>query len=345
MNKKYSWISHPNIALVKYWGKRGLQLPANPSLSFTLSKSVTETQLQVFNKGENSDDLLFFFDGNERSDFKLRISNYLLKLADDIPFLNNYSFVIHSKNNFPHSSGIASSASFMSSLAMCIADFEYDYLNIDFEENIFLKRASYLARLGSGSACRSVYAGYSLWGAVASLPHSSDEHAIPMNENIAKVFKSYADIVLVVSNEEKQVSSSAGHELMQKHYYSALRFEQAYKNTVSLIDILERGDELAFFQLIESEAMTLHALMMSSPRWYCLLKPATLIMIEKIRKFREETNLPLGFTLDAGPNVHLICNKVCLNEVLDFVNNELLIYTHNNYFIQDEIGTGPQRVY
>ena len=109
---KVGWASPSNIALVKYWGKRGKQLPQNPSISFTLSECRSETFV-TYEKADHFE-FKFFFDGKENPDFGAKIDKFLIDYQAFFPFINQMSLTIESRNNFPHSSGIASSASSMS---------------------------------------------------------------------------------------------------------------------------------------------------------------------------------------------------------------------------------------
>ena len=119
------WSSPSNIALIKYWGKRGNQIPANPSISFTLDKCKTLTEL-TFELRNSNDGFSFevYFDGVLKPDFQPKIETFFKRIEAYVPFVKNYHFKINTKNTFPHSSGIASSASGMSALAMCLLSLE-----------------------------------------------------------------------------------------------------------------------------------------------------------------------------------------------------------------------------
>ena len=162
----FSWSAPSNIALVKYWGKKdnGEQIPANPSISFTLNNCKTITSVEVSKKGEAQDfsfDLLF--EGQPKEDFKPKIQKFLERIEKFCPYLKEYHFTIDTKNTFPHSSGIASSASGMAALAMNIMSLE-KAINPAISDDYFYAKASFLARLGSGSACRSVKGEVVAWG-------------------------------------------------------------------------------------------------------------------------------------------------------------------------------------
>lgn len=321
------WRSPSNIAFVKYWGKKGHQLPANPSLSMTLKECFTETQV-IFTP---SDSLKVdcFLDGNKNDKFALKIEKFILNL-EELPFLRKVHFVIHTKNTFPHGTGIASSASGLSALALCIADYLLFLRRLDID---FFKLASFLARQASGSACRSVYGGFTTWG------DESDYYAsvIKVHDNVMNL----KDTILVIDDQEKKVPSTAGHNQMRDHFFSASRFTQARSHFDKMVRSLVEGDFNLVGEILESEALSLHAMMLTSPIPYTLLRPNTLLAMEMIWDFRQETKLPLYFTLDAGPNLHLIFPDAYQNKIRTFIEHELAPLGKN--LIADERGDGPER--
>lgn len=336
------WQSPSNIALVKYWGKKGFQIPANPSLSITLSKSFTETKM---NYKPGSGQIEFKFEGNKNQGFALTIQGYFDTISTELPFVKLLDFEILSGNTFPHSAGIASSASAMSALALCLCSLENEVL--DRPENKspeFYQRASYFARLGSGSASRSVFGDYASWGKSQFIPGSSDLFASPLSFLVHPVFKDYQDTILIVSKGKKKVSSRVGHDLMNENPFSASRYRQALQNLGKLFTALQDGDQDIFVKIVENEALTLHGMMMASTPGYLLMAPNTVTIIKKIQHFREQSGLKLCFTLDAGPNVHLLYADVDKIQVMDFVEAELKTLCENNMIIDDEMGKGPNRI-
>jgi diphosphomevalonate decarboxylase len=111
-----------------------------------------------------------------------------------------------------------------------------------------------------------------------------------------------------------------------------------------MMEALEQGDWQQFISITELEALTLHGLIMSSERGHLLLKPETLGVLEKIRTFREQGQLPVCFTIDAGPNVHLIYHESIKKTVVDFIETELKQYCQEGRWIDDGIGGGPEMV-
>lgn len=337
------WSAPSNIALVKYWGKKENQIPANPSISFTLNHCKTITSL-AFSKKETTGNFSFdlLFEGKPKEDFKPKIQKFLERIEPYLPFLKEYHFEIDTQNTFPHSSGIASSASGMSALAMNLMSLEKQ-LHPEMTDDYFFQKASFLARLGSGSACRSVKGSVVVWGN-SEITGSSDLFGVEFPNKIHDNFKNYQDTILLVDKGEKQVSSTVGHDLMHDHPYAERRFEQAHENLSKIKTVLESGNLDEFIKIVESEALTLHAMMMTSMPYFILMKPNTLEIINKIWKFRNETQIPVCFTLDAGANVHVLYPENVSDKVLDFIKNELVGYCQNSQYICDEIGFGATKL-
>ena len=356
-NGSFQWSAPSNIALVKYWGKKENQIPANPSISFTLNncKTITKltfvkhfdtstslsTSLLSVTNGNFSFDLLF--EGKPKEDFKPKIQKFFERIEIYCPYLTAYHFTIDTENTFPHSSGIASSASGMAALAMNIMSLE-KALNPAMTEDFFYQKASFLARLGSGSACRSVKGSAVVWGNHVEINDSSDLFGVEFPSTIHANFKNYQDTILLVDKGEKQVSSTIGHDLMHNHPFAEQRFAQAHHNLSSIKKVLETGDLENFIKIVESEALTLHAMMMTSLPYFILMKPNTLEIINKIWKFRNETKTPICFTLDAGANVHILYPENVRDAVLQFIKDELVGYCQNGNYICDAIGNGSQLI-
>lgn len=328
-------------------GKKDNQIPANPSVSFTLNNCKTITKLAFTKKdistslNTDSDSFSFdlLFEGQPKEDFKPKIQKFLERIEVYLPFLKEYHFTIDTQNTFPHSSGIASSASGMAALAMNLMSLE-KALNPAMTDDYFYQKASLLARLGSGSACRSVKGQVVVWGNQANIEGSTNLYGVEFPNEIHANFKNYQDTILLVDKGEKQVSSTVGHDLMHNHPYAYSRFAQAHENLDQLIAIFESGDLDAFIKVVESEALTLHAMMMTSMPYFILMKPNTLEIINTIWKFRNETKIPVCFTLDAGANVHVLYPENVSEKVLQFIKDELVGYCQNGQYICDKIGNG-----
>ena len=337
------WQSPSNIALVKYWGKQGKQLPQNPSISFTLSECRSETFVS-FEKADKFG-FQFFFEGKENPAFGAKIEKFLLENQAFFPFINRLTLKVESRNTFPHSSGIASSASSMSVFVMGLLEIESLLVGPSTGSGTLdLCKASNFSRLASGSASRSVFPKMALWGATDCYKGSSDEYAVSLENDIHPVFKTYRDSILIVSDTQKSVSSRAGHGLMEGNPYAPARYAQANENIKNLLAALKSGDLDTFINITESEALQLHALMMCSNPSFILMKPNTLHIIEAVRNFRNETQIPLCFTLDAGPNVHLLYPESEAEKVEHFIKNELVTYCNQGRWIADHVGEGPKKL-
>ncbi len=338
-----TWRSPSNIALVKYWGKYGNQLPRNPSLSFTLSAAFTE-MLVVCTLKQTSDpgiSMTFRFHGEEKPAFAAKIERYLQSLLPYYPYLQQVHLDIQSGNSFPHSAGIASSASAMSALALCLCSLEHRLFGTLPDDADFDRKASVLARLGSGSACRSIFPYASVWGETGLISGSGNEWGIGYGDALHPVFKTMHDDILIVSKEEKSVSSRAGHALMDQNPFADPRYAQARAHLSRIDAALRSGDLEEFGYITEQEALSLHALMMTSAPSYILMKPNSLAIIEKIRAYRADTGHQVYFTLDAGPNVHLLYPEEIITDVRAFILSELLPHCQDEHMIQDWVGDGP----
>lgn len=342
---RISWTSPSNIALVKYWGKHGNQLPSNPSVSFTLNNAKTTMDFSWSLKDEINEDveIHFYFEGKKNELFESKIQKYLEKNFEFFPFLRYLAVEIESTNTFPHSAGIASSASSMSALALGLCTIENEAFQLDKSEAEIKDKASFLARLASGSACRSIYGGVVSWGNSSHELINSTDELPSIVKNIHEDFLTYQDSILIVDKGEKPVSSRSGHALMNDHPFAKVRFENANRNIEKLLDIMKDGDLSSFCDVVESDALELHGLMMNSNPSFILMRPNTLSIIEKIRDFRKQTSLPVCFTLDAGPNVHVLYPHKIKDQVQEFIKSELTCLCENGQVIHDHVGNGPER--
>ena len=334
-----SWQAPSNIALIKYWGKQDSQIPKNPSLSFTLSSSVSKTEVSFKPKKSGKFDFDFYFEKKLKPEFKPKLQIFFKRIESYIPWIKEHDLIIKSHNSFPHSSGIASSASAMASLSLCLMDLERHFFP-SMNKSFFYQKASFLARLGSGSAARSVLGPVSLWGENRTLETCSNLYAINFGEDLNPVFKSYQDTILLVDRGIKVISSSKGHDLMHEHPFASNRFLQASNNLDSLLPIMKSGDIDAFIKIVELEALSLHAMMMTSTPYFILIKPNTLEILDCIWNFRKTTNSKVCFTLDAGSNVHVLYPSSEKKQVQHFIKNELSKYCKDGTYIDDVVGMG-----
>ncbi|MEO0527349.1 MAG: diphosphomevalonate decarboxylase [Bacteroidota bacterium] len=344
-NGKITWKAPSNIALVKYWGKKENQTPANPSISFTLDACATITTIsyQKIEKRSAGYSFDLLFEGKPNDAFKPKIELFFKRVETYLPFLRDYHFKIETSNSFPHSSGIASSASGMAALALCLMELEQE-LNPEIDNIFFKRKASFLARLGSGSASRSIEGDLIQWGNHTGIEHSSDLYAIKYPYAVHETFNNYYDTILLVHKGRKQVSSTIGHDLMHGHPFAERRFMQAHENVLKLQSVFKTGNLREFIAIVESEALTLHAMMMTSLPYFILMKPNTLEIIHKIWAFRETSKTHVCFTLDAGANVHVLYPEKEKEIVYQFIKDELVAFCENGQYICDKIGFGAKKL-
>lgn len=294
-----------NIAFIKYWGVMDprLNLPLNNSISMTLADASTLTTVEWDNRGRlNADEIVI--DG-ERMEGKR--AERIVRHLERMRHLGNctYRARIASKNNFPMASGIASSASGFAALTVagCAA------LNLKLERH----QLSALARRGSGSACRSLYGGYVEWekGRDDATSHA---HQLQPPGHWALV-----DVIAIVSAAEKAVSSESGHLLAMTSPFNTARIDSLDTALMEVRAAIATCDIQRLGAYIERDALAMHAVMMTSSPSLLYWSPATVALIQAVRRWREEEQIPVYFTIDAGPNVHLICEEAYRAAVLERV--------------------------
>jgi diphosphomevalonate decarboxylase len=290
--------AHPNIAFIKYWGNQddALRLPANSSMSMNLESLFTETSVTW------RDDLgadVLVLNGNNATGAPLdRVSQHLNHIRRR---LNHNLFAeVHSKNNFPMGTGIASSASAFAALTVAAVSASGTTLSE--------RELSTLARLGSGSASRSVPSGYVIW-------YADSTHEGSYAETIAapEHWDLY-DVVAIVSEEHKHTTSSAGHPTAKTSDLQEARISGVNKRLDVCRQAVLNRDFEALASVVESDSNLMHAVMMTSQPPLFYWKPVTLTIMENIRAWRRE-GLEVCYTLDAGPNVHCICSASAAEQV------------------------------
>ncbi|WP_238785163.1 diphosphomevalonate/mevalonate 3,5-bisphosphate decarboxylase family protein [Blattabacterium cuenoti] len=325
-------ISYSNIALIKYWGKskNNIQIPSNSSISYRLNNVYTVTKI-IYKMNDRKNSKFYFkflFSGKEHTFFYLRMKKFFHRIFVYCSYLRNFNFIIETNNTFPHSSGIASSASSISSIALCIMDIEKKLIN-SLTKSFILKKASFLARLGSGSACRSIYTGLSVWGAHKLIKGSNNFYSIPYPYTVHPIFRKIEDTILIIDDKPKKILSSKGHQLMNNHPYAKERFKHANNNMVQLISILKSGNIKKFGILIEQEALNLHAMIMTSNPYYLCFQPNTIEVIQNIWKYRIKSKKNIYFTLDAGANIHILYPIQEKKTIFKWIKNNLYHFYKN----------------
>jgi diphosphomevalonate decarboxylase len=287
---KVTAISPANIAFIKYWGKAvpDLNIPFNDSISMNLDNCFTKTTTQFDPKLKED---VVIIGGIKAFGAKKERVVKILELVRGLSGIKAFARV-ESINNFPSDAGIASSASGFSALALSAS--RAAGLNLD------KKALSRLARIGSGSACRSIPDGFTYWMRGGSDETSYAKMIAPPD------FWDIRDVIAVTSSGAKKVGSTEGHEFARSSPYFEQRLKDIDKRVRDLKKALLSKDFEAFGRIVEEEAVDLHVIAMTSKPPIFYWNAGTMQVIEKVFDLREKGIL-CYFTMDAGPNVHVLC--------------------------------------
>jgi diphosphomevalonate decarboxylase len=296
---KATAAAHPNIAFIKYWGKRnlGLNLPANPSLSMNLAAMTTVTTVE-FHAGLETD--LVEWDGRPAvGQARDRVVAHL----DRVRALAGIAVRarVSSRNDFPAGVGLASSASAFAALSLAASA----AAGLDLGQAAL----SRLARLGSGSASRSIPAGFSLWDGESDEASLARQVAPPEHWDLH-------DVVAVPSRQHKDVGSHDGHALAPTSPLHQARLAAVPALLEAVRSGIEQRNLDALGPAIETDALLMHGVMMTSLPSLLYWEPATLSVLHAVRAWRRK-GLGVYFTMDAGPSVHCICAAGDAREVAD----------------------------
>lgn len=328
------WRAPANIALIKYWGKMDEQQPLTPSLSFCLKHSFTETKVVL----QRSERFHYSLADAGQQAWRKKLDTFFERILPYFSFLEKSHLLIDTHNTFPHGVGMASSASGFAALALCLCDLEQQLIKKAHRGEDFYRKASFMARLGSGSASRSVWPGYSWWGRSMLFPQGNQVMAVAFT-SVKGSFRNLKDSIVLVDANEKPVSSSEGHSRFERHPYREGRIAQVAQTIQRLKTSLEQEDWPLFEQTVEQEALSLHALMMSAEPGYLLMQPSTVKVWQLVNDFRQQTGVQVAMTMDAGPTVHLI-HPHREHEKLQPLFREL--NRLGMRLLHDEVGEGPQ---
>jgi len=295
-------LAHPNIAFIKYWGNRdsALRLPVNGSISMNLAGLFTRTTVS-FQPSLGIDELII--NGNEVTGKGLERVSAILDLIRQAAALNLRAEVI-SENNFPTGAGIASSAAAFAALALAAVK----AAALDWPESAI----SRLARLGSGSASRSIPAGFVEWR-MGTGDQDSYAVSIAPPEHWALV-----DCVAIVSAGHKTTGSTEGHALAHTSPLQAARVADAPRRLEICRSAIQERDFDTLASIIEHDSDIMHAVMMTSQPALFYWKPATLAVMAAVREWRA-SGIPAAYTIDAGPNVHVICPQSASAQVTELL--------------------------
>lgn len=313
-----------NIAFIKYWGvaDASLNIPLNNSISMTLADAHTTTTVAWDIDRELAEDQ-FAIDGKPfRGDGAQRLVRHLDRIRAIAQV--DWRARVASKNNFPMASGIASSASGFAALTVAACN----ALKLDFDNS----RLSAIARRGSGSASRSLFGGFVEW------EQGSDDLSSVAHQLFPADHWQLYDIVAVVSGAAKSVSSEAGHSIAATSPLNRGRIEGLPQALEEVRIAIQSRDIQRLGVVIEQDALAMHSVMMTGKPSLLYWQPGTLEILHAVRHWREQDRIPVYFTIDAGPNVHLICEKQSVAEVEGRLQN----LTHVKQIITSAPGSGPQ---
>lgn len=290
------WLSHApaNIALIKYMGKEDEKSnrPDNPSLSYTLNQLLSTVRLEKINLKKDIWEPLIIPGGISEfvlsENGKKRFLNHLAHLKAHFGYEGN--FLVQSCNNFPHSSGMASSASSFAALTRCASIALSELTNRTIPS---VDEQAQLSRLGSGSSCRSFYSPWALW-----------------NENDVKTmelpFKELIYQGVVVSNKTKEVSSREAHRRVKSSPFYETRSQRAKENLKLLIDSLMLKDWFAAYQTCWREFQDMHHLFNTCDQPFSYMTENSIALLHQLEKFWDKKGDGPIVTMDAGPNIHLL---------------------------------------
>ena len=295
-------LAHPNIAFIKYWGNRDddLRLPANGSISMNLEGLETRTRVD-FEDSLSADELTINDENPDKSATERvsRMLDEIRRMAGMQQFAR-----VESHNNFPLGVGIASSASGFAALALAASQ----AAGLDLDEPTL----SCLARHGSGSACRSIPGGFVEWKVGAG---DADSIAVSM---ASPGYWDLEDCIVLLSSSLKVTGSSMGHRLAGTSPFQAARVEDAPRRLAICREAILGHSFAIFASIVEEDSNLMHAVMMTSrpPLFYWL--PGTLRVMQAVKAARAQ-GLPACYTVDAGPNVHVLCERTAVEETIKLV--------------------------
>ena len=304
-----------NIAFIKYWGKADdtLHLPLNPSISMNLSDVHTVTTVEF--SSSYAADTVELVGENLMPSEKQRVIAHL-GLIRKKAGIRTYARVA-SHNNFPKGAGIAASASGFAALTVATAA----TAGLTLSE----RELTILARMGSGSACRSIPDGMVMWDAAATSDESYAYSLYPEN------YWDIRDIVVIVEKSRKRVGSTPGMKRVETSRLMTHRMSGVEKRTALLLDALKKRDFPSFGRLIEEESVSMHAVMVTQNPPVFYWNDATIAVVRAVSAWRDR-GLMAYTTLDAGPNVHVMCEgkdeEKVTQKITDILGVQQVIINH-----------------
>ncbi|MCU9615048.1 diphosphomevalonate decarboxylase [Caldibacillus lycopersici] len=299
--------AHTNIALIKYWGKRNeaLILPTNSSLSITLDKFYTTTTVE-FNKEQATDE--FYLDGQQVNEKEQKKITKFLDVIRKLAGKQEYA-IIHSINNVPTAAGFASSASGLAALAAAAT--KAIGLAVD------RRMLSQIARRGSGSACRSIYGGYVEWQK-GEKSDGTDSYAVPILD--AKEWDLTVLSVMLESKPKKVLS----REGMKRTVDTSVFYDGWLQSVDNDLSIVKQALAVKDFEMlgtvVEKNALKMHATTLGADPPFLYWQSGTLEVMEEVASLRSN-GIQAYFTIDAGPNVKVLCEPKDEQQVIAALNS------------------------
>ena len=292
-------IAHPNIAFIKYWGNRDstLRLPENGSISMNLAELEARTRV-TFDSSFPMD--IFDLNGVRQNGASLERIVKHLNLLRGLRGISTHAHIL-SENNFPTSAGIASSAAGFAAVTLAVVT----AMGLEISE----MDLSRLARRGSGSACRSIPTGFCEWQKGNSdLDSFAFSIAAPQHWDLV-------DLIAIVSEGNKTTGSTEGHKLASTSPFQNTRIADSFRRLEICRNAIKAKDFQAFAEIIETDSTMMHAVMMTSHPALFYWEPSSLNIIKAVQVWRK-SGIAAAATLDAGPNVHIICESKDSDSVL-----------------------------
>ncbi|QGA55369.1 diphosphomevalonate decarboxylase [Sulfolobus sp. E5-1-F] len=314
-------VSAPsNIAIVKYWGKRGderLNLPLNNSLSITL-----DDQLSVITKVTLSDKNIVIVNDkilpeDETKEYAGRVLEAFKKLIG-----KEFYVKVESRAKFPTNAGLASSAAGIAALTFA--------LNELLELELELKELSKIARLGSGSACRSMFGGFVVWNK-GEREDGEDSYCYQIFQH--DHWSDLVDIIPILSEKEKRISSRKGMiRSAETSELMSCRLKFIEKTFNEVIEAIRNKDERKFYYLMMRHSNSMHAIILDSWPSFFYLNDTSMRIMEWIQDYGKA-----GYTFDAGPNPHIFTTERNVQDILGFLKSLEI-----KRIIISKVGDGPK---
>ena len=317
--------AHTNIALIKYWGKRNkeLFLPMTSSLSLTLDAFYTETQVEFMNDGSSDQ---FILNGHRQSHDECQ------KISEFIAHFRKLTGIhtpvqVDSYNHVPTAAGLASSASAFAALGLALNDL--------FETKMDTKTLSTIVRQGSGSATRSLYGGFVVWDKGIE-NDSLTSYSYPIDAAQWDIHM----LVVTINTQKKKISSRVGMQAtIETSPFYQLWPSEVEKDLQAMIPAIKAQDFQTVGEIAEHNAMKMHATTFAANPSFTYLAPESLKVIQIVQELRQE-GIPCFVTMDAGPNVKIICQKASVESI----KNRLRSYFSAEQLILASPGPNPQKL-